>query len=205
MTVFGPTTDLRSSDPFESIAYDPATTTLWLSMGSTLALYDLSDPNNPAPGPKLLPKGFSPFVSGVVLDTLGRTAYYISQEANRSGGTLQVFRTVAVWGFHRDTRLLCQNISMCNSCFLDMTEKICLQFCFRSVCSCSPESIWPVLQVLKVNLDTRVWSFIDLGSANTTGSDYMSVALDGGGQTLYVAASSYSRKNVSENNSFAAR
>lgn len=90
MTVFGPSLDLRSRETFNSIAYDPLTTTLWLCMGSTLALYDLSDPNNPAPGPKLSPKGFFPFVSGVAFDVPERKAFYISQDANRSGGKLQV-------------------------------------------------------------------------------------------------------------------
>ncbi|GAQ80494.1 hypothetical protein KFL_000550240 [Klebsormidium nitens] len=149
MTVFGPSQDLRSRETFNSIAYDPLTKTLWICMGSTLALYDLSDPSNPAPGPKLSPKGFLPFVSGVAFDVPGRSAFYVSQDANRSGGKVQV---------------------------------------------------------LKVNLDTHVWSFVDLGPADTTTSDYMSVVMEGSAQYLYVAACSYSSWNASSGKtSFAAR
>jgi hypothetical protein len=86
MSLVGGPTDLQSSSTFYSIAYDPPTKSLWLSVGDRVYLYDLSNPTSPVFIQSLaIPQGFSPFEGGVVFDVAGRRGYYVLTGQSVSG------------------------------------------------------------------------------------------------------------------------
>lgn len=108
MSLVGGPTDLQSSSPFYSIAYDPPTKSLWLSVGNRVYLYDLSNPTSPVFLQSLaIPQGFSPFEGGVVFDVAGRRGYYVltsgavsGKGMKRSAARLAILRfwvSVACW------------------------------------------------------------------------------------------------------------
>ncbi|GAQ80495.1 hypothetical protein KFL_000550250 [Klebsormidium nitens] len=126
--------DLSTTADFNSIAYDPQTKMLWLSLGGNLVLYDMSDPTNPVAGPVVTTTSFAPLPAGFAFDIQGRTGYYLSQTDRVNG----------------------------------------------------------VLQLLKVNLDTRQKTYVSLVAADTSAVDYVSMAVDVSTKAVYAAGCTYS-------------